>query len=252
MGFATAVAPDLGQRIRRPCTCTLGESLPSARPARYLCIKYPGSSPKFILTEGSPLSRPHWTANLPCKARCVSRSMRVQQHKMSLRTHYITLAFWGVPNRRGPRVGNGRKKMPSALTLPPCAGIRVGRSRSSQLAAKTKKNGENEKGWGKWGEMGGNRGKWGEMGNRGKLPKIHSGEGGKMREIGRKREENWRKMAQISHFSQSHFPCFSTTSPPFPQIPLMNFASRTRRLEAWEFRDRPTSADFSASADGCL
>ena len=39
---------------------------------------------KFILTEGSPPSRPHWTANLPCRAPCISRNMRIQQHKMSL------------------------------------------------------------------------------------------------------------------------------------------------------------------------
>ena len=32
---------------------------PSACPARYLCIKYLISSPKFILTWGSPPSRPH-------------------------------------------------------------------------------------------------------------------------------------------------------------------------------------------------
>ena len=32
---------------------------PSACPARYLCIKYLISSPKFILTLGSPPSRPH-------------------------------------------------------------------------------------------------------------------------------------------------------------------------------------------------
>ena len=28
-------------------------------PARYLCIKYPISSPKFIFTKGNPPSRPH-------------------------------------------------------------------------------------------------------------------------------------------------------------------------------------------------
>ena len=62
-----------------------------ARPtlARYLCIKYPGSSPNFILTSGSPPSRPHWTANLPCKARCISRNLRIQQHTMSLRMSSI-------------------------------------------------------------------------------------------------------------------------------------------------------------------
>ena len=29
---------------------SMRECLPGACPARYLCIKYPGSSPKFILT----------------------------------------------------------------------------------------------------------------------------------------------------------------------------------------------------------
>ena len=38
---------------------TVGERLPSACPARYLCFKYLISSPKFILTWGSPPSRPH-------------------------------------------------------------------------------------------------------------------------------------------------------------------------------------------------
>jgi hypothetical protein len=38
---------------------TLGEYLPGARPARYLCIKYLISCPRFILTLGSPPSRPH-------------------------------------------------------------------------------------------------------------------------------------------------------------------------------------------------
>ena len=37
----------------------LGECLPSTCPARYLCIKYLMSSPRFILTLGSPPSRPH-------------------------------------------------------------------------------------------------------------------------------------------------------------------------------------------------
>ena len=35
------------------------ECLPGACPAHYLCIKYPISSPKFILTQGSPTKRPH-------------------------------------------------------------------------------------------------------------------------------------------------------------------------------------------------
>ena len=59
-------------------------NLPGACPARYLCIKYLVSSPKFILTLGSPPNTPHWTANLLCKATCVSRNMTIQQHKMSL------------------------------------------------------------------------------------------------------------------------------------------------------------------------
>ena len=40
----------------RPC---LGECLPGACPACYLCIKYLISSPRFILTLESPSSRPH-------------------------------------------------------------------------------------------------------------------------------------------------------------------------------------------------
>ena len=36
-----------------------GERLPGVHPARYLCIKYLISSPKFVLTLGKPLSRPH-------------------------------------------------------------------------------------------------------------------------------------------------------------------------------------------------
>ena len=37
----------------------VAQRAPGACPARYLCIKYPGSSPKFILTLVSPPSRPH-------------------------------------------------------------------------------------------------------------------------------------------------------------------------------------------------
>ena len=37
----------------------LGECLPGTCPARYLCMKYLISSPKFILTLASPPSRPH-------------------------------------------------------------------------------------------------------------------------------------------------------------------------------------------------
>ena len=38
---------------------TMRECLPGACPAHYLCIKYLISSPKLILTLGSPPSRPH-------------------------------------------------------------------------------------------------------------------------------------------------------------------------------------------------
>ena len=40
-------------------TSSLGECLPGVRPARYLCIEYLISSPRFILTLGSPPRRPH-------------------------------------------------------------------------------------------------------------------------------------------------------------------------------------------------
>ena len=105
---------------------------------------------------------------------------------------------------------------------------------------------------GKWGEMGGNGGnggKWGKMKNVGKLPKMHCGECRKkcvkLVGNGRKIREKWDNLGQISQF-----PHCSTTSPPLPQVPLINFASRTGRLEKWEFRDCPTLADFSATADG--
>ena len=65
------------------CNCIFTYPPPPC-PVRYLCIKYLVSRPKLILTWGSPPSRPHETANLPCKASCISRDMRVQQHKMSL------------------------------------------------------------------------------------------------------------------------------------------------------------------------
>ena len=58
--------------------------------------------------------------------------------------------------------------------------------------------------------------------------------------------EKWDNLGQISHFSQSHFPHFSTTSPTLPQVPLMNFARRTSQLEKWEFRDGRTLANFLA------
>ena len=50
-------------------------------------------------------------------------------------------------------------------------------------------------------------------------------------------------------FSQSQFSHFSAASPPFPQVPLMDFATRAHRLEKWEFGDSPTL--FSASAEAC-
>ena len=40
-------------------------------PSTLPLYKCPSSSPKFILTQGSLPSRPHWTTNLPCKARCM-------------------------------------------------------------------------------------------------------------------------------------------------------------------------------------
>ena len=45
------------QEVR--CVASKWECLPGARPACYLCIKYLISSPKFILTWGSPPRRPH-------------------------------------------------------------------------------------------------------------------------------------------------------------------------------------------------
>ena len=45
--------------LKRDGTGTFARRAPGACPARHLCIKYPGSSPKFILTLGSPPSRPH-------------------------------------------------------------------------------------------------------------------------------------------------------------------------------------------------
>ena len=52
--------PPQGRKIHA-CPTTLrsmGECLPGARPARYLCVKYLISSPTFILTLGSPPGRP--------------------------------------------------------------------------------------------------------------------------------------------------------------------------------------------------
>ena len=117
---------------------------PGACPAHYLCIKSPGSSPKSILTSGSPPKTPHWNANLPCKARCISRNMRIQQHKMSIPPlHTTTLAivinwskgwarfldtarrFSRLFGEEGAKTGTGgewskkdARRAPSALTLP--------------------------------------------------------------------------------------------------------------------------------------
>ena len=51
-----------GLKLVADCRYTGGmfaRHVPGACPARYLCIKYLISSPKFILTEGSPPSRLH-------------------------------------------------------------------------------------------------------------------------------------------------------------------------------------------------
>ena len=71
-------------------------------PTRCLCMKYPGSSPVSFLTEGSPRSRSHWTANLPCKARVgglatsplPSRGSPIEGDE--IRSGYITPAFFGA------------------------------------------------------------------------------------------------------------------------------------------------------------
>ena len=101
--------------------------------------------------------------------------------------------------------------------------------------------------WGKWGEMRGNGEEWGEMGKNGgkwgivgNCQKYIVGSLGKMCEIGRKREKNWRKVGQFgtnfpffpvpfSHFSQPHVcfcvrqgqvPCSSTLCPDHPPCVL--------------------------------
>ena len=99
----------------------------------------------------------------------------------------------------------------------------------------------------KWGEMGANEGIQGIVGN---CQRYIMGSVEKMCDIGRKRVKNQRKRDNLGQIS--HFPHFSTTSPPFPQVPLMNFAGRTSRPENWAFRDWPTFANFSASADDCI
>ena len=59
----------------------LGECLPGACPARYLCIKYLAPS------LSSPREVPQVDRTRPQTfpaSRCISRNMRIQQHKMSL------------------------------------------------------------------------------------------------------------------------------------------------------------------------
>ena len=63
---------------------TAGAMMHSPKAVRYLFMQYPGSSPNCILTQGNPPRRPHWTADIPCKAPCMSLNLRIQQHKMSL------------------------------------------------------------------------------------------------------------------------------------------------------------------------
>ena len=51
-------------KVTEPCCSNLihrefARRAPGACLARYLCMKYPISSPKSIPTEGSPPSRPH-------------------------------------------------------------------------------------------------------------------------------------------------------------------------------------------------
>ena len=98
------------------------------------------------------------------------------------------------------------------------------------LAAGAQKNGNN-------GKM---AAKWGKMGNCEKLPKIPSENWRKMCEIdwkGEKIGERRDNLGQTPHFFQSHFPHFPTASPPFPHVPLMNFASRSSQLEKWKILD---------------
>ena len=66
-----ACAPHPPTREVSERSYTVGECLPGARPARYFSINYPDFSPRFTLSWRSPPSRPHCTAHLPCKARCI-------------------------------------------------------------------------------------------------------------------------------------------------------------------------------------
>ena len=85
----------------------MGECLPGACPVCYLCIEHPISSPKFIHTSIPP-KKPHWTANLPCKATCVSRNMRIQQHKIQLPAPILAIIINWV-QRMGQILGHGEK-----------------------------------------------------------------------------------------------------------------------------------------------
>ena len=102
-------------------------------------------------------------------------------------------------------------------------------------------------------------GKWGEMQKNGELCEIANSTFWEMYEkgvklTGNRREigEKWDHFGQIPHFSQSHFSHFSTASPPFPHVPLMNVAGRTGRLEKWKTCAEPTLADFSANTEACI
>ena len=53
-------------------------------------------------------------------------------------------------------------------------------------------------------------------------------------------------------FSHSRFSHFSTASPPFPNVPSMNFAGRTSRLEKRSISDEPTQAELMANTVPCL
>ena len=95
-------------------TCPRGMSArraPSTCPEHYLCIKHAISSSKFVLTLGKHPSRPHYTANLLCKAPCTSRNMKFQRHKMSL-SPLATTTLAIVINRvqkMGPNIRHGEK-----------------------------------------------------------------------------------------------------------------------------------------------
>ena len=98
------------------------------------------------------------------------------------------------------------------------AGVGVGCSRISQLAAEAKKNEKNGEKWGKWGKMGENGEKWRKMGENGgkwgnerKCQKYQVGNVEKMCEIRRKLEKNRRKPRGFG------------TNFPFPPVPLPPF-----------------------------